>query len=118
MGSRDGDQLFIEHADEAEHIVALVLERDAHRANATGVLGLTERQFRDDEVEQHLARGQGRAGQCQNVMAQPLGERADVAGEAGRPNLSQPHELQLDDKLAVWTMRSRAAEPGLKRLSA
>jgi len=60
----------------------LVLQRDAHRADAPWVLGLAGREFLDDEVEQQLPGGQGRAGQRQNVMAQPLGERSDIAGEA------------------------------------
>ena len=40
MGSRDGGQFFVEHAGEGEQIVALILQRDAHRANAPCILGL------------------------------------------------------------------------------
>jgi hypothetical protein len=60
----------------------LVLQRDAHRADAPWVLGLAGREFLDDEVEQQLPGGQDWSGQGQNVMAQPLGERSDIAGEA------------------------------------
>ncbi len=63
-------------------MVALVLQRDAHPADASRVLGLAGREFRDDEVEQVSPRRQGRTGQGQNIVAQPLNERSDIAGEA------------------------------------
>ena len=72
IGLCDGDQFSIEHTGEREQIVALVLQCDAHRANASWIPGLPARQFRDGEVEQRSPRGQGRPGRCQNVMAQPL----------------------------------------------
>src|SRR3954447_15377131 len=120
MGSRDGGQSFIEHTGKGEQIVALILQRDAYRADTSRILGLAARQFLDDKVEQRLARGQGRPGQCQNVMAQPLRERADVAGKAGRPHLGLPRKLQFGGKLrlAVWVTLSRAADPVLKLLAA
>ena len=55
MGVCDGGQFFIEHTGEGEQAVALFLQRDAHRADASGILGLAARQFLDDEVEQGLA---------------------------------------------------------------
>ncbi len=82
VGARDDGQLGVEHAGEGEQVVALVLQRDTHRADASRVLGLAGQQLRDDEVEQLSPRRQVRAGQGQNVAAQPLDERSDVAGEA------------------------------------
>src|SRR3954463_2107268 len=91
---------FSSSTPEGEQVVALVLQRDAHRANASGVLGLTALQFRDDEVKQHLPSSRARSGQRQNVMAQPLGEQSDVADQTTGPDLGLPRKLQLDDKLA------------------
>ena len=54
MDSRDGDQVFIQHAGECEQAVALVLQRDAYRTDAAWILGLAARQFLDDEVKQRL----------------------------------------------------------------
>jgi hypothetical protein len=51
VGVCDGGKLDIEHAGEGEQVVALVLQGDAHRADASRVLGLAGRQFRDDEVD-------------------------------------------------------------------
>ncbi len=51
MGLRDVGQFRIEHAGEGEQVVALVLQRDTHRANASRVLGLAARQLFDNEVE-------------------------------------------------------------------
>jgi len=82
VGARDRGQFRIEHAGEGEQVIALVLQRDADRADAPWVLGLASRQLLDDEVEQQLPGGQDWSGQRQNVMAQPLGERSDIAGEA------------------------------------
>jgi len=67
---------------EGEQVVALALQRDAHRVDAPWVLGLAGHEFLDDEVEQQLPGGQDWSGQRQNVMAQPVGERSDIAGEA------------------------------------
>jgi hypothetical protein len=58
MGSRDGRQFSIEHARESEQIVALVLQRNAHRAKPSHAPGLATHKLHDDEVEQHLPRGQ------------------------------------------------------------
>ena len=120
MCAGDSGQFVIEHTSEGEQIVALILQRDAYRADTSCILGLAARQFRDDEVEQRLARGQGRPGQCQNIMAQPVRERADVAGDAGRPRLGLPRKLQFGGKLqlAVWVTLARAADPVLQLLAA
>jgi hypothetical protein len=82
VGARDGGQLGVEQAGEGEQVVTLVLQGDAHRTDASRVLALAGGQFRDYEVEQLSPRRQVRAGQGQNVVAQPLDERSDVAGEA------------------------------------
>src|SRR4029453_6172999 len=75
-------QFALEQAGEGEQVVALVLQGDAHRADAPRVLGLAGHQLCNDEVEQLSPRRQVGAGQGQDVMAQPLDERSDVAGEA------------------------------------
>ncbi len=43
VGLRDIGQFVIEHAGESEQVVALVLQRDAHRADASCVPGLAGR---------------------------------------------------------------------------
>src|SRR5271166_2567617 len=77
----------------------------------------TGRQLLDDEVEQHLPRGQGWPGKRQNIMAQPLGERSDVASQPIRPGLGLPRKLQLDDKPVVWTTLAGAVDLGLQLLA-
>jgi hypothetical protein len=62
-----------------ERVVALVLHGNAQRVNAPLIPGPPLCWFGNDEVEQLLPRGQCRAGQCRDIMAQPLGERSDVA---------------------------------------
>ena len=44
--SRDGGQFSVENTGESEQIIALVLQRDAHRANPPCIFGLALRQFR------------------------------------------------------------------------
>ena len=112
-GARDVGQLAIEHAGEGEQGVALVLQRDTHRADASEIRGLALRQLLDEEVEQRLPGGQGRAGQCQNVMAQPLGERPDVAGQFMCLGLGLPGLRQLGGELVVGTTLAGVAGPGL-----
>jgi hypothetical protein len=101
VGARDAGQLGVEHAGEGEQVIALVLQRDAHRADVPHVLGLADHQLRDDEVEQLPPRRQVRAGQGQDVVAQPMDECLDVAGQPRRPRLGQPGKRQLGGKLGV-----------------
>ena len=117
MNSRDVGQFSIEHTGEGEQIVALILQRDADRADTPCILRLPARQFRDDEIEQRSPRGQVRPGQCQNVMAQLPRERPDVAGKAGRLGLGLPRELQRDGSLVVLVTLARAADPVLQLLA-
>jgi len=84
VGARDAGQLGIEQAGRGEQVVALDLQRDTHRADASCVLRLAGRWLRDDEVEQLPPRRQGRAGQGQNVVVQPVHECPDVVGEPMR----------------------------------
>ncbi len=59
---RDRGQLVVKRAGEGEQVIALVLQRDAHRAEVSWVLGLAGGKLLDDEVEQLSPRCQGRAG--------------------------------------------------------
>jgi len=118
VGLRDVSQFVIEHAGEGEQGAALVLQRDTHRANASRILGLAARQLLDDEVEQHLLSGQGWTRKRQNIMAQPLDERSDVAGQLIRFGLGLPGKRQLGDKLMVWTTLAGATGLGLQHLAA
>jgi len=117
VGLRDVGQLGIEHAGEGEQGVALVLQGDAHRANASCIVELAVRQFLDDEVEQQLPGGQGRAGQGQNIVAQPLDERANVAGQPRRLDLGLPRKRQLGGQRVVGRTLAGTADPGLQRLA-
>jgi len=65
-----------------------------------------------------LSRGQGWTRKRQNVMAQPLGERSDVAGQLMRLGLGLPRKRQLGGKLVVGTTLAGAADLGLQRLAA
>jgi hypothetical protein len=106
IGLRDGDQLFIKHAGKGKQVVALVLQRDTYRANVSGIFRLALPQVLDNKVEQRLPCGQSWPSECQNVMAQPLSERSDVAGQPMRCSFVLPRNLQLDDKFVTWTRRS------------
>jgi hypothetical protein len=117
MGSRDVGQLLIEHAGERQQVVALVLQCDAQRANAPHIFGFALCQFLNDKVEQLLPRGQRRAGQCQDVMAQPLGERSDVARQPIRLGLGLSRLFQLDSKRFVWAALAGAVDPVVQLLA-
>ena len=82
------------------------------RANASRILMLAPAQLIDDEVEQLLPNGQARTGQSQNVVAQPLSERSDVAGKRLRLCLTLTGCLQLTTK--VLTTLARFADLGLQ----
>ncbi len=51
--ARDRGQLVVEHPGEGEQVVALVPQRDAHRADASRIPKFAARPLLDDEVEQH-----------------------------------------------------------------
>ena len=109
---RDLGQFVVEHAGEGEQVIALVLQRDPHRAEASCVLALAGGELGDDEVEQLSPRRQVRPCQNQNVVAQPVHERSDVAGQPVRPSLVLLGQRQLSGKLVVGTTLARAADPG------
>ena len=117
VGARDRGQLAIEHAGEGEQVVALVLQRDPHRADVSCIPGLALRQLLDDEVEQLSPRGKRRSGQGENVVAQPLNKRSDVAGQRMYLGLGLPGQGQLSGELVVWTTLAGAAGLGLQRLA-
>jgi hypothetical protein len=110
-------QPLIGHAGEREQVVALVLQCEAQRANAPHILELALCQFLNDKVEQLLLRGQRRAGQCQGVMAQPLGERSDVTSQPIRLALGLSRLFQLDRKRFVWTLLAGAVDPVVQLLA-
>jgi len=64
-----------------------------------------------------LPGGQGWPGQRQNVMAQPLGERSDVAGQLIRFGLGFARKRQPGGKLVVGTTVAAAADLGMQRLA-
>ena len=82
VGACDAGQFAVEQAGEGEQVVALVLQGDTHWADASRVVGFTDHQLCDDEVEQLSPGRQAWAGQGEDVVAQPLDERSPVAGEA------------------------------------
>ena len=47
LRSRDGNQFVVKNTGEGEQIVALILQRDAHRADTSCILGLPAHQFSD-----------------------------------------------------------------------
>ena len=103
----DVGQFGVEYAGEGEQGVALVLQGDLHRAEASCVLMLAGGKLGDDEVEQFSPGGQRRSGKGQNVVAQPLNKRSDVTGQQVRPSLVLPRKRQLGGKLVVWTTLSK-----------
>jgi hypothetical protein len=84
---------------------------DAQRADAPHIVGFAPCEFRNDEVEQLLPRGQRRAGQCQDVMVQPLGERWDVARQPIRLGLGLSCLFLLDCMRFVWIPLAGAVDP-------
>jgi hypothetical protein len=114
---RDVGRFRIEHTGEGEQGVALVLQRDTHRADAPHVLRLAGGEFRDDEVEQLSPRRQRRTGQGQNVVAQPLNKRSDVASELMGSGFSLSRTFQVGGKLVVWPPQAGASGLGLQHLA-
>ena len=117
VGVRDGGQLGIEHAGEGEQVVALFLQGDLRRVDASEIRRLAQHQLRDKEVEQCLPRGRGWSGQRKNVMAQPLGERPDVAGQFMRLGFGLSYKRQMSGKLVVGTPLAGASGLCLQRLA-
>ena len=113
VGVRDLGQLGVEHAREGEQLVALVLQGNAHWADPSWVLALAGGEFGDKEVEQLLPGGQVRAGESQDVLAQPVHKGADVPGEPVCLGFGLSRTVQLDGKLAARGTLTRAADRGL-----
>ncbi len=67
-------QFGIQHARECKQIIALILQRDAHLADAFWVQVFAGQKLLRDEVEQFKPRGQARASDFQYIQAQLLGE--------------------------------------------
>ena len=117
VGACDSGQLGVEHTGEGEQSIALVLQRHPHRAEASCVLVLADREFGDNEVEQLSPGRQVRAGQGENVVAQPLDERSDVVGQPVCLRLALPGLPQLGGQRVVWSTLPGAADPDLQRLA-
>uniref|UniRef100_UPI001589ED68 hypothetical protein n=1 Tax=Burkholderia ambifaria TaxID=152480 RepID=UPI001589ED68 len=109
----DRREFAVKYASEREQIIALVLQRHAQRADAAQIEPLALTQLLDDEVEQRLALGQRWPGQRQDVVTEPLGERADVARQGLRPRFSLARPAQ---PLAVVPGAATAARPAQLRL--
>jgi len=116
-GPRDAGQFLVEHAGEGEQIIALIPQRDAHRVDTPDILGFETRQFIGNKVEQLPPHGQVRSGQRQNVVAQPLDEGADTAGQVTRSAFGLPCQRQFSDKSDLRSRLTRAAELGLQLLA-
>jgi hypothetical protein len=116
-GARDHGQLGVEHTGKGEQVVSLVLQGDAHGADPSFVRGLAGGEFGDEEVEQLAPGCQVWAGQSQNVVAQPVQERADVTGEPVCLGFGLSRPVQLGGKVAVRDTLTGAADPGLQRLA-
>jgi len=80
----DRGQLVVEHAGEREQVIALILQRDAYRSDATRIDMLAPAKLCDDEIEHFVANVQTRTGQRQDVVGEPGGERPNVAGQRMR----------------------------------
>ena len=68
-------------------------------------------------MEQRLARGQSRTGQRQNVMTEPLGERAHVAGQFIRLRFSLMRLPERGSEVASTPPRAGAIDPGFELLA-
>jgi hypothetical protein len=109
--ARDGGQLVIEHADEGEQVVALVLQGHAHLADARRIFRLTLMQFIDERVEQRMTGCQISARQCQDVALQPPGKRAKVVSELMRVCFEATQFGKLGDQQTVLTASTGVGEP-------
>ena len=100
---RDRGQLVVEPACKREQIVALILQRDAYRADATRIDMLAPAKLCDDEIENLVANVQAGTGQRQDVVGEPGGERPDVAGQGMRPLFGLPGERDPVGKVRILT---------------
>src|SRR5476649_2199724 len=102
MDARDRGELVVEHAGEREQVVALILQRHANRADASRIIRLAPLHLGGDKVEQVLSNLQARTGQRQNVVAQPCGERPDVAGKCMRACLGMAGSASRSAMSGSW----------------
>jgi len=101
VGARDRGQFVVDYAGEREQVVALVLQRDAYRADATGIDRLAPGKLGDDEIKNFLANVQARAGQRQDVVGEPGGERSDVASQSVRTSFGLQGERDPVGKVRI-----------------
>ena len=71
----------VELGGEAEQLVAMVVEEGAERIEAVRTKRGAVAQLCDDEVEQVAAVGAGRTGQGEDILAEPIGQDANVVGQ-------------------------------------
>ena len=101
MGARERGQLVIQYAGEGKQIVALVLQRNGHRADATRIVGLAPAKLGDDEVKQIFSDLKPGTGQRQDVVGEPCRERLDVAGKRMRCCFGLQGERDPDGKVRI-----------------
>ncbi|OXJ06570.1 hypothetical protein [Burkholderia sp. AU6039] len=77
-------------------------------------MALALTQLFDYEVEQLLANGQRRPGQREDVVAQPLGERTDIARQGLRPHFSFARPAQPPAVVPGAATPARPAHPRLE----
>ena len=103
MGARDCSQLVVEHAGEREQVVALILQRDAYRADATRIDRFAPAKLCDDEIENLVADVQAWTGQREDVVGEPSDECSDVDGQGMRSLFGLPGERDPISKVRVLT---------------
>src|SRR5471032_2402333 len=111
MDARDRGQLVVEHAGEREQVVALILQRHAYRADASRIIRLAPLHLGGDKIEQVLSNLQARTGQRQNVVAQPCGERPDVAGKCMRACLGMAGKCEPVGNVRILACFDLAGRP-------
>jgi hypothetical protein len=95
-GLRDGGQFLVEHAGEGEQIIALVAQRDAHRADAPRILWLETLQFigrpsrtwgvNKNRTNTWRSEWDGRGG--------PDGQKQEAAASCSPPGFGRSHVYQ------------------------
>ena len=110
VGVRDAGQLGVEHAREGEQLVALALQRNAHRADPSRVLVLAGGELGDEKVEQLPPGGQVRASESQDVLAQSVHKGADVTGEPVCLGFGLSRTIQLGGQLVLRASLAGAAK--------
>lgn len=94
-------EVAVKRFDEAEQLVAMVVEEGAERVEAIRALRGARTQLGDDEIIQDAAFGAGGPAHGEDIRAEPLGQDGDIVGQGDGLLLLGPGVRQLGRQALV-----------------